>query len=496
MIRINNNARPVDTQKRRSNRYRILPMLLLLLQFVGCQATTGRLSSTLRPEVDNTAGANDENSARLSFFLNLNNPTHQGIRMDVSAIEILADDVWLPVTSQPIPIDAAEIGKGQLFIGRCRLPVGRYHKIRFNIDRASILKPNGDRIFLALDNQFAEINIPETLNLSPNDSRSLFINWDEANSLRTPPILRPILTIPHNQKQISTDLAYAVCPTINTVYVLRTDKNWVCDSFGVSGHPTYLAAATQQSNKRLYILSPTEAAIKVIELPSNNLIDSFPIPMTTKPSFLAVSEDARWAYILDTQDDYLLRMDLTSGSLCNRVHLGHDPEYLTYISGHNLLAVGSTLSQTVSLLDANTLLQVGEIPTTGAPEGLLAWDNLLYISEGSTNTVMIYDLNHRKSLSRLSVGFFPHRLLQSDNHIYVSNRDSNSISILQPGQLSIAREIALNGRPLELAVDLNSRWLYVGNQKIGGLSVIDATTNRLSGEILFGAVPMGLAVIQ
>ncbi|MDH4320203.1 MAG: hypothetical protein OEV73_01760, partial [Desulfobulbaceae bacterium] len=260
--------------------------------------------------------------------------------------------------------------------------------------------------------------------------------------------------------------------------------------------PTYLAAATQQTKKRLYLLSPAEAEIKVVDIPANNLVDTFPVPMTNKPSFMVLSDDARWAYILDAQDDYLLRIDLDSGNLANRVHLGYEPACLTYIGGQNLLAVGATLSQTVSLLDANTLAQVGQIPTNGPPEGLLAWENLLYIGEGRANTVMIYDLNHRSPRSRINVGFFPYRLFQNDRHIYVGNRNSNSISILQPGQFGNAREIDLGGRPLEMTVDQHSRWLYVGNQKIGGLSVIDATTNRVSGEILFGAVPKGLAVLQ
>lgn len=495
MIRYHNNATPAAA-RRQPNGFRPLSALLILLLLFGCQATSGKLARRLPPEVDNTSGAQEENAARLSVFLNLKSPSSQGIRMDVTSIEILADDVWMPITSQPIAIDASAIGPGQLFLGRCRLPGGRYQKIRLGIERASILKRNGDRIFLALASPTVEINIPNTLTLAAQDSQSLFIIWDEEESLRTPPHLRPLLTIPRNLKQMPADLAYAACPEINTVYVIRTDKNWVCDSFGVTGHPTYLTAAAQQSKKRLYLLSPAEAEIKVVELPANNLVDSFPVPMTSKPSFMALSDDARWAYVLDAQDDYLLRIDLDSGNLANRVHLGYEPKCLTYIGGHNLLAVGATMSQTVSLLDANTLAQVGEIPTNGTPEGLLAWENLLYISEGRANTVMIYDLNHRAPLSRLNVGFFPYQLFQNDRHIYVGNRDSNSLSILQPGQFGIAREIDLGGRPLEMTADVHSRWLYVGNQKIGGLSVIDATTNRVSGEILFGAVPKGLAVLQ
>ncbi|MDH3393152.1 MAG: hypothetical protein OEL66_04040 [Desulfobulbaceae bacterium] len=483
----------------RKRQLKIIGLLALLLQLfiAGCQSTGIGTSSPhplQRIEVDSTAGS--DTGGRISLFLNLKRPDNNGVRMDVSKIEILNDTIWLPITSHPLEIDAAEIGSGQIFLGRGVLPAGRYQRLRFTLQHASIGKEDGTRVFLALDSLSLELPIAQTIDLKQGDSQSLFISWDEEASLRTPPLLKPDLTIIPNLKQMATDLAYATCPEINTVYVMRTDKNWVCDSFGVTGNPTYLTTTSLLSEKRLYILTPAEAAIKVVELPENIVIDSFHIPMTIKPSFMTLSSDGQWAYILDSQDDYLLRINLSSGNMSNRVHLGYQPEYAAYIESHNLLAVGATISQSISLLDANTLAEVGEIPTTGSPKGLLAWNDMLYISEGDANTITIYDLNSRTIDSRLNVGFYPHRLLQNNNRIYVSNRDSRSISIIQPGQLGIAREIYLNGRPQEMTVEENSKWLYVGNRDIGGLSVIDATINRVSGEILFGAAPAGLAVLQ
>lgn len=491
-------SRPVSVGERQPLHLIGLLTLLLLLFSAGCQSTGSGASSSLFPqqrmEVDSTGDSNT--GGRIGLFLNLKSPVNMGVRMDVSKIEILNDALWLPITSQHLEIDAAKLNHGQLFLGRGLLPAGHYQRLRFTLQQASISKEDGSRVFLALNSLSFELPLPQIIDLKQGDSRSLFITWDEEASLRTPPILKPNLSITPNLKQMATDLAYAACPEINTIYVLRTDKNWVCDSFGVSGHPTCITTTSQLSENRLYILSPAEAAIKVVELPENTIIDSFHIPMTSDPSFMALSSDGQWAYVLDQQDDYLLRIDLSSGNLNNRVHLAYQPEYVTYIDGHNLLAVGATLSQAITLLDANTLAEVGEIPTTAAPKGLLAWDDLLYISEGDANTITVYDLNRRVIDSRLNVGFYPHRLLQNNNRIYVSNRDSKSISIIQPGQLGIAREMYLNGRPQEMIVEENSKWLYVGNKDIGGLSVIDATINRVSGQILFGAAPEGLAVIN
>ena len=218
--------------------------------------------------------------------------------------------------------------------------------------------------------------------------------------------------------------------------------------------------------------------------------------MTSTPSFMVLSDDGQWAYILDSKNDYLLRIDMTSGNLENRIQLDYQPKFITYIHSHNLLAISSTSSQSVMLLNSNTLAKVTEIPTTGVPEGLLAWDNMLYITEGNDNSITIYDLNLGAVSSHMNVGFFPHRLFQNDNQVYVTNRDDNTISIIQPGQLGVAMQIYIDGSPQEMAAAPNSKWLYVGNKDIGGLSVIDATSNQVSGQIIFGANPQSLAVVQ
>ena len=473
-------------------------ILILLLQLLlsSCQTTT---SNTMpQPQQHDEVNSTDYtlNGGRISLFLNLKVPASQGIQMHVSHIDILNNETWLPIVSHPLTIDAAEIGAGQLFLGRALLPPGQYQRLRFTLRKAAIAKENGDKIFLALDSPTVEIVLPGTVDLKRDDSRSLFITWDEEKSIPTTPILKPSLAITPDLKQMTTDLAYVACPEINTIYVLRTDKNWVCNSFGVTGHPSQMKAISDDSQKRLYIFSPEEAEIKVIDLPANNIVAAFPIPMTSTPSFMTLSNDGQWAYILDNRNDYLLRIDLSSGNLENRVQLGFQPKYTTYIYSHNLLAVGSTISQTVTLLDSNTLAEVAEIPTTGAPEGLLAWNDFLYITESRNNTVAIYDLNLGSINSRLNVGFYPHRLFQNDNQIYVSNRDNNSVSLIQPGLLGVALQINIYGSPGEMMVAPNSRWIYVGNKDIGGLSVIDATSNQVHGQILFGATPDSMVVVQ
>ncbi|MDH3360413.1 MAG: hypothetical protein OEL55_06025, partial [Desulfobulbaceae bacterium] len=305
----------------------IMSMLLNLLMLTGCSTTSSLFSAPQQQQFEIKSTANDLNSGRISLFLNLKNaPARHGIHMQVSKIEILNETTWLPIAIKIQDINAEKIDKHQLFLGRGQLPTGNYHRLRFTLSQqASSLRDDGKRILLNVKSPIVEINLPSVLDLNQGDSHSLFVTWDEANSLPSPPFLQPAWSISPNKKQMSTDIAYAACPAINTIYVIRTDKNWVCNSFGINGHPSCISATANQATNRLYILSPTRAEIDVVELLTNFIVNTFQIPMTSNPANMIISKDEQWAYILDNQEDYLLQINLSSGELEKRIQLGFQP---------------------------------------------------------------------------------------------------------------------------------------------------------------------------
>ncbi|MDH3393139.1 MAG: hypothetical protein OEL66_03975, partial [Desulfobulbaceae bacterium] len=154
----------------------VIMALSLQLMLSGCETTGANSLSRLQQnqEVDSTD--NTTGGGRISLFLNLKEPTSRGIQMQVSKIDILSDETWLPIASQSLTIDASEIGAGQLFLGRGHLPAGQYQRLRFTFEQAAITKENGDKIFLALDSPTLEITLSEIIDLNePTVSPSLLL---------------------------------------------------------------------------------------------------------------------------------------------------------------------------------------------------------------------------------------------------------------------------------------------------------------------------------
>lgn len=435
----------------------------------------------------------DSGTTRLSLFINLKKPFTTNIWIKLKSVELFTDGNWVPFLDGPLELDTASIGNGQAYLGRKIILPGHYERIRFNVEKAAI-RQNGEMVRLAMNTPLVEILMPAGITIKKEASESLFVVWDVDASLPRPALLTPVMTAAPQAIPLTKDLAYAACPDIDTIYLIRTDKNWVSGSIGVPGRPTYLAI--DSVHNRLYVLLEGKTAINVLELTSNATIDTIHIPLPITPTFMTVSPDGLFAYVLDEHLNSLVRMDLTTGMLDADATIGEKPQFALYLQDHEQLAVSSGNSQTIFLVDHELLTVQEEIEVGIAPQGLLLWENLLYIAETGSNTVTLYDLYSRQIIDRRHIGLAPRRIHESNGQIYVANFGDRSISILMAGQTNIAKEIALEHPPLEMASSTIRQWLYIGNGKRGGLSVIDLSANRLIGHIDFGAVPVGVAALQ
>lgn len=465
--------------------------LLLLVMLGGCVLPDREFSSSF-PEPARDA----YNSARLNAFLMLKDDEGPAIRLEVASIEVLVNDLWLPLTREPIKIDSTKVGTGQLFLGGLSVPPGHYQRLRMTITAGEMENPDGQYISLIREPLVVQMSVAGALNLEEYDSRSLFITWDVESSLLTDNSLHPVLIAAPPTRQLQLDLIFVTCPNIDTVFAVRADKNWVVDSFGLKGRPTYLAIDPDTSRQRLYVLATDDRMVKVVDLSSFRVLDYYSVPLNDMPSFMTISPDGRAAYLLDEQSGYLSRMDLTTGRISARVLLGYRPGYAIYLDKQNLLAVSLTLSQRVVLLDPENLGIVGTITTGSGPQGLAVSENQLYVAESGDNSVSITDLDNRNSQSRIAVGFGPRRLQEIGSQIYVSNYQDGTVSVLLPGQLGVVQDIFDLGRPLEMVYDQFYRRVYVADEEAAALAVINASANQFLRRIYLGAKPFGLAVIQ
>lgn len=437
-------------------------------------------------------------NGRLSLFLNLKEARGPDLEMRIREIELLSDSgSWQPLTAGVVTVRSGTIGDGQVFVARSSLAPGYYLRLRVTLASASLRQAMDEQIPLVPETSVVEVGIPAPLYIGKGDSRSLFLSWDVQASLVERTGFTPVFQLAPRLKNLIADVAYVACPDIDTVFMIRTDKNRVLDSLGVAGGPTYLFRAPYVPAENLYALTPEDLGVKRIAAAANRVVETYRLSMSGKPTHMALGPAGRRAYLIDRKRGNILRMDLQSGNVDLRARLGYGPVYILYMKKWNLLAVSFSLSQTVVLVDPEQLSPVRTISTSVRPEGLAVWkDRLLYIAESGSNTVLQYDLVQGRIVRRIPVGFSPRRILALDNMIYVTDYGSKSISMLRPGQLGVTRAISLSGRPLELVDVPNRKLIYVGNEDHQSITIIDPVTMKSLGSIQLGARPAGIAVMN
>lgn len=413
------------------------------------------------------------------------------VRVVVDAVEVSDGGQWVSLVKQPLTLTSEQAAVGAL-LDRVQLPAGQYQRVRYRITQV-IAELGGREMDLKPPPQPVEYPLAKPLTLKGGDSATLVLHWDIAASLRQTPQFTATFSISAQRTQLTTELAFVSCPEINTVYIIRTDQNRICGSWGIPGRPTSIHAS--KGGNTLYVLASDQAAIVTVELSSGKVRDRIRIPMANRPSFMAIDPEERNAYLLDQTTDFVYRVDLASGSLAAQSRVGERLDFAVFLDDIQQLAVTSGHSQKVFLLDPSSLKIQRAIAAGANPQGVLSYQNTLYVAHGQANIVSVTHFNSGRSLQQ-PVGLGPTRLLAYDRTIFVANTKGGSISVLRPGQLTGQHELRIGGAPGEMAVSPARSWLYACDSIGNGVAVVDLSSRRLTAMIDLKAKPLDIEVIQ
>jgi len=467
-----------------SSVYAILLISLLLLS--GCSPMANNYQ---QPVVEDAT-----NQGRLSLFLNLLDPDGPDLTMQITSIELRKETGAIVRPSiEPLLLSSGKIKDGQQFLIRIALESGNYNQVRLKIGEAGYSQ-DGVSQLLPLKRPEVVMDFRTPISIAVGDSKSLFFTWDTRLSVQDEQFDPAIQAAP-TLKRLVADVAYVACPEIDTVFMVSLEKNRVIDSLGVPGGPTYLFYNGDPASNEVYVLAAKDLKLYVFSTTSNKLTDRYNIPMINDAQHAAFSPNGEWGYIIGRNPGGIVRIDMHSGTADKQVQLNYDPVYISYLEKYNLLAVSLSIAQTVVLLNADTLEQVGSISTGTGPDGLrLIDERYLYIAESGANSVMIYDMGTNAMVKRISVGFQPRRLLDTINYVYVANKGDRSLTLLRYPSLMSYRTISFPGVPDEMAYADKFNKILVGNPRSLSVKVIDALTDEFKTDIELGAVPKDIVV--
>jgi YVTN family beta-propeller protein len=170
------------------------------------------------------------------------------------------------------------------------------------------------------------------------------------------------------------------------------------------------------------------------------------------------------------------------------IPVGRSPHYVAVSPSGDRLYVTNFGSETVSVIDTNTLMVIRSPITFGSgPLGVAVTPNgaRVYVSNHMSDNVSVIDTATNAVVATIPVGLGPYGVAATPNgaQVYVANLDSDDVSVIDTATNAVVRTIPAPAQPNVLAVTPDGGRVYVAHffgGPLGGLSMIDTATNMVT----------------
>jgi peptide/nickel transport system substrate-binding protein len=210
--------------------------------------------------------------------------------------------------------------------------------------------------------------------------------------------------------------------------------------------------------------------------------------LPAQPEAVAAGGDSLW--LADPRDQELLRADLATGAVIDRIPLAGEPGEV--VSGAGSIWAESTIGGTISRVDPATArvtqrlpLEIGNAAALGFGQGKL------WVADATGNSLVEVSPRTGKRVLTLPLDLRPTSLAVGTHAVWVADHDSGLVARVDP-RLGVTEAIVHVGQgPTALALGDNALW--VANSLDSTVTRIDPTTNRVVATIPVGSGPVALA---
>jgi PQQ-dependent catabolism-associated beta-propeller protein len=175
------------------------------------------------------------------------------------------------------------------------------------------------------------------------------------------------------------------------------------------------------------------------------------------------------------------------------IKTGARPRGMVFSPDHKLLYVACGGANRIDIVDVAAMKVVGRIGGIDDPEtfDLDKSGERLFISNEDAGELSIYDLATKKLLKSIKVGLEPEGVLLNpdDTKVYVASEGSNLVSVIDIAS-GKRTDIGTDTRPRRFALTPDNKELWVSTELAGKVDLIDVATDKVTGGIDF--LPPGM----
>jgi DNA-binding beta-propeller fold protein YncE len=358
------------------------------------------------------------------------------ITFSIAAISAVRQDGGtVPLRQSLTELKAKELIGVQRLLASAPLAPGLYEGISIRMGEASLLGEEGAAALLVPDEP---LFIEGEFTVTRRRASTLFLSLDPEKLVSGGFRFDPVFSLAKPKRQLRTLLGFATNSGSNTVSVFNKFTMEIVDTVATSSGPRG-----------------------------------------------AVLDQRRgWVYIALAGDDAVQAIDVNTGEILRRVKLnfGDEPvEVGLYpdevgLSPDGVLVTANRGSNTASIIDASSLLEMGRVRLPSEPSWVImdTVEPRAYVLQPLSNTISKIDLERRAVVKTRAIEEIPVRgaISRDGASLYVITGNSPNLLVLDPGDLAINERIFIGTGAASIKVDPKTGLVYVG-KKFGNIAVVD-----------------------
>jgi YVTN family beta-propeller protein len=402
--------------------------------------------------------------------------------------------------AQPARYQPALEDEGQLLLYLQPLPQ-EAHRITFTITEISAVRDDGTVALLTPS--LGEVTGKElvgvqkrlaTASLSPGVYAGISIRIDEASVTTDEGTFE--LLVPDEPFFIPEQFTI-VRRRAEVRFLSLSPEKLITQAFSFT--PSFSLAEPQKQLRGLlgFVTNAQSNIVSIFNKHSMQIVDS--LATSSGPKGIAIDERRGWVYVALAGDQSIEAIEVNTGEILARARLnaGDEPIELSLSPDGQLLLSANYGSNTVSIIETGSLLEVGRIGLRSGPTSVVFHPSLprAYAIEPLSNSISVIDLSRRELLSSRILEETPLRgVISNDgNSLYVITQYSADLLVIDTANLNVAERIYVEAGASSIKLDPKTELIYVG-RRVGGISVVAVSLKkridrfRVGGNAAFIAI--------
>ncbi len=217
---------------------------------------------------------------------------------------------------------------------------------------------------------------------------------------------------------------------------------------------------------------------------------------------VAISNDGKFGFIANEDDESVSIVDLSSGQSRGKVRVSEEPEGVSVNPGNGEVYVTCEDKGEVFAISPDQRRVLAIIDTGGRPRSVafLPDGSRAYVACENGGYVAVIDAKTHKLLSKIQLptGSLPMgtAISRTGKDLWVSTGRANAVAVVDPEKNTIATTIPVGNRAWGIALSPDGSKLYTANGASDDVSIVDVKARKELKRVKVGGGPWGIAIVN